>query len=46
MLLKVYNIETAKVEKVDSSKLTKNHTHVNTRKAFTEEQLKSFWIKK
>lgn len=43
MLINVFNKDTATSEKIESSKIdTKKHFHVNSRNAFTKEELESF----
>lgn len=45
-MLKVYNKETASIEKVELKDLdVKKHVHLNTHEEFTKEQLKSFGFK-
>jgi hypothetical protein len=45
MLINVFNKETAELEKIDSSKLTWNHVHRNSKRAFTKEEIASFGVK-
>lgn len=46
MLIRVFNSETAKVEKIESGKIdTKIHSHRNSHKTFTAEDLKWFNVK-
>lgn len=45
-MLKVFNKETASIEKVELKDLdVKKHFHLNTHEAFTKEQLESFGFK-
>jgi hypothetical protein len=46
-MLKVFNKETASIEKVELKDLdVKKHFHLNTHEAFAKEQLESFGFKK
>ena len=46
MILNVFNTESGKVEKVDSTKLnTEVHVHRNSLEAFSKEELNSFGYK-
>lgn len=45
-MLKVFNKETASIEKVEVKDLdVKKHVHINTHEPFTKEQLESFGFK-
>lgn len=45
-MLKVFNKETASIEKVEVKDLdVTKHFHLNTHEAFTKEDLVSFWVK-
>lgn len=46
MILNVYNSQTEKVVKIDSSKFdSKKHSHRNSHREFTKEELTSFGVK-
>ena len=43
MFIKVFDVDTAKTKKIDSSKFdSKKHFHRNTQKEFTKEDIESF----